>query len=87
MARDFQDKPDQFTFFTLDEYINLIIEFLEKLSPKIVLERFAGEVPPRFLAGPNWGTIRYDQVLQKIEKSLKIQNSYQGIALSEITNH
>ncbi len=87
MARDFQDEPDQFTFFALDDYIDLVIEFLEKLSPKIVLERFAGEVPPRFLAGPNWGTIRYDQVLQKIEKSLIIQNSYQGIALSEITNH
>jgi len=78
MANDFIANPGQFTFFSLDGYIDLIIQFLEKLSPAIVIERFAGEVPPRFMAGPNWGIIRYDQVLQKIEKSLITRNSWQG---------
>jgi len=78
MAKDFVADPDQFTFFGLDEYIDLVIGFLENLSPSIVIERFAGEVPPRFLAGPNWGIIRYDQVLQKIEKTLIQRNSSQG---------
>ncbi|NCA86292.1 MAG: TIGR01212 family radical SAM protein [Clostridia bacterium] len=78
MAKEFSADPGQFTFFGLDEYTDLIIRFLEKLSPEIVIERFAGEVPPRFLAGPNWGIIRYDQVLQKIEKKLSERNSWQG---------
>jgi hypothetical protein len=78
MAVDFQNRPSEFTFFSLDEYIHMIINFLERLSPNIVMERFAGEVPPRFLAGPNWGILRYDQILQKIEKELEHRNSWQG---------
>lgn len=78
MAFDYAQQPENFTFFTLDEYIELIVNFLELLNPKIVIERFAGEVPPRFLAGPGWGTIRYDQILQKIENRLEERNTWQG---------
>ncbi|MCK9269311.1 MAG: TIGR01212 family radical SAM protein [Bacteroidales bacterium] len=78
MAKEFVADPGQFIFFGLEEYIDLVIGFLEKLSPKIVIERFAGEVPPRFLASPGWGIIRYDQILQKIEKKLTARNSWQG---------
>ncbi|MCK9269314.1 MAG: hypothetical protein WC271_04690 [Bacteroidales bacterium] len=78
MAKEFVADPGQFTFLSLEEYIDLAIGFLEKLSPEIVIERFAGEVPPRFLSEPNWGVIRYDQVLQKIEKKLAERNSWQG---------
>ena len=78
MAFDYAQQPDNFVFFTLDEYIELIINFLENLNPAIVIERFAGEVPPRFLAGPGWGIIRYDQILQKIEKRLEERNTWQG---------
>lgn len=78
MAFDYRNKPSAYKFFSLDEYIQLVIKFLERLSPTIVMERFAGEVPPRFLAGPNWGTLRYDQVLQKIEKELEYQGTWQA---------
>ena len=78
MAREYANKSTGFNFFGLDEYINLIIKFLENLSPHIVVERFAGEVPPRFLAGHGWGALRYDQILQKIEKELGMRNSWQG---------
>jgi len=78
MAFDYAQQPDNFVFFTLDEYIELIINFLENLNPAIVIERFAGEVPPRFLAGPGWGIIRYDQILQKIEKRMEERNTWQG---------
>jgi hypothetical protein len=78
LAVEYLENPENFRFFTLEEYIDLVIGFLEHLKPSIVVERFAGEVPPRFLAGPNWGTIRYDQVLQKIETMLKKRNTWQG---------
>ncbi len=78
MAQDYKADPGSYTFFELDDYINLVIEFLERLSPGIVVERFAGEVPPDFIAGPNWGVIRYDRVLQKIEKMLEQRKSWQG---------
>ncbi len=78
MEKQYRENPGSFDFFELDEYIDFIIEFLEHLSPSIVIERFAGEVPPRFLAGPGWGNIRNDQVLNRIENELEIRNSWQG---------
>lgn len=82
MAKDYQDHPEGYSFFELEDYIDLVIRFLERLSPDIVMERFAGEVPPRFLAGPRWSDLRYDQILQKIEKKLKEGNSRQGKSFS-----
>ena len=78
MAAEYKNHPEIFNLFPLDEYIEFIIDFIEKLSPDIVIERFSGEVPPRFLAGPGWGLIRTDQVLQKIEKRLQERDTWQG---------
>jgi radical SAM protein (TIGR01212 family) len=78
MESEFKENPDDFTRFTLDDYIEFIIDFIERLNPKIVIERFAGEVPPRFLAEASWGLIRYDQVLGMIEKRMEKRDSWQG---------
>ena len=78
METDYKLHPENYTFFQLEEYIEFMVDFLEKLNPAFVVERFAGEVPPRFLAGPGWGLIRNDQILQKIEKRLEEKDSWQG---------
>jgi len=78
MEKEYKENPENFTFFELPEYIDFFIQFLERLNPHIVVERFAGEVPPRFLAGPGWGLIRNDQIMVKFEKRLEELNTYQG---------
>jgi len=78
IAIEFKNDPDSFNLFSLEDYIDFVIDFTERLSPGIVIERFSGEVPPRYLAGPGWGLIRTDQVLQKIEKKLEERNTWQG---------
>jgi radical SAM protein (TIGR01212 family) len=78
MEKEFNTFPEDFHRFDLDGYIEFIIDFAEKLSPAIVIERFAGEVPPRFLAIPGWGLIRNDRVLQKIEKRMEERGTWQG---------
>ncbi|MCK4676977.1 MAG: TIGR01212 family radical SAM protein [Bacteroidales bacterium] len=78
MAEKYKNDPSSFSFFKLEAYIEFIIDFLEKLSPCIVVERFAGEAPPRFLTGPGWGLIRNDQIVQMVEKRLKERNTWQG---------
>jgi len=78
MELEYKQHPEQFTFFELPEYIDFFIRFLEQLNPDFVLERFAGEVPPRFLAGPGWGLIRNDQILVKFEKRLEELDTWQG---------
>ena len=78
LSQQYKNNPEDFNFFTLDEYIDFIIRFLEMLNPNFVIERFAGEVPPRFLDGPGWGLIRNDQILNLIERELKNRNTFQG---------
>lgn len=85
IERQYRRQPEDFRFFNLDEYINLVIDFLELLNPAIVVERFAGEVPPRFIAGPGWGALRYDQILQIIEQQLQKRNTWQGRALETLS--
>ena len=62
----------------MDEYIEFIIKFIERLNPEFIIERFTGEMPPRFISGPNWGLIRNDQVNRLIEKKLEEKNTWQG---------
>lgn len=78
MAKEYEAKPQDFINFTLEEYIDLIIDFSEQLNPNFVIERFAGEVPPRFLAGQGWGLVRNDQVLVRIEKRMEERQTWQG---------
>jgi radical SAM protein (TIGR01212 family) len=78
MAMQYIQQPEIFPLFTLDEYIHFIIQFIERLNPAFIIERFTGEVPPRFLAGPNWRILRNDQVNKKIEETLLQLNTWQG---------
>lgn len=78
MASEFKERPDDFLNFSLEDYIEFVIDFIENLNPEFIIERFAGEVPPRFLAGPGWGLIRNDQVLVMIEKRMEARRTWQG---------
>jgi len=78
IALEYKKIPEDFPHFSLDDYIEFIIDFVEKLDPSIVIERFAGEVPPRFLDGPGWGLIRNDQGLARIEKRMAERHTWQG---------
>ncbi|HOY31258.1 MAG TPA: TIGR01212 family radical SAM protein [Bacteroidales bacterium] len=85
MAEEYQKDPSGFTLFDLDEYIDFIIEFLERLNPAILIERLSGEVPPRFLLVSTWGLIRADRVLQLIEQRMKEKKTWQGRLFTTIS--
>lgn len=78
MANEYVKNPDAFNLFSLEQYIDFIIRFIEQVNPAIVIERFTSEVPPRFLVAPSWGLIRNDQILNLIEKKLEQNNTWQG---------
>ena len=54
MAGEYLKDPESFRLFGMEEYLDFMIQFIERLSPSIVIERFAGEVPPRFLVSTPW---------------------------------
>ena len=78
MAEEYLEYPEHFHLFDLEEYIDFVIDFVERLNPNIVIERFAGEVPPRFLVSEPWMKLRYDEVLARIEKRMENRHTWQG---------
>ncbi len=78
MAEMFKSHPEAFYYYILDEYIDFVVDFVERLNPDFIIERIVGEAPPRFLVRKGWGLIRNDQILQKFEKRLEERNTFQG---------
>jgi len=78
MEQEFRANPSDFELFTWDEYLLFFISFLERLTPQIVVERFTGEAPPRFLTGEGWGKKRTDQIVSLIEKKMEEMDTWQG---------
>jgi uncharacterized protein len=78
LEKIFLESQKHIPLFELNEYIDIVIDFTELLNPEIYIERFAGEVPPKYLVAPDWGMIRYDQILQKIQKRFVERDTFQG---------
>ena len=86
MAEEYLEHPEHFHLFDLEEYIDFVIDYAERLNPDIVIERFAGEVPPRYLVSEPWMKLRYDEVLSRIEKRMEKRDTWQG-RLYQDANH
>ena len=78
MEQEFAESPQDFVQFSLEEYIDFFIDFLELLRPDIHIERFAGEVPPKFVNNMPWGTIRYTEIHRLMEKRLSERDTWQS---------
>jgi len=77
MEQEYHDNPANFALFSEEEYLNFMVDYLTLLNPKFVIERIAGETPPRYAVVKPWGP-RYDQILVKFEKLLEERDSWQG---------
>lgn len=79
MGRDYRKQP--FRVFTMEEYVDLIIDCLEHLREEIVIHRITGDGPKELLIAPLWS--RHKRlVLNTIAHEMKIKNSYQGVNAS-----
>ena len=78
LEQEFKQFPERFSLFEMADYTDFIVRFIEQMNPQIVIERFASESPPRYVVAPDWGLIRYDSVLQHIEKKLTVADTWQG---------
>lgn len=78
MEREYAAHPEDFLRFSLDGYIDFFTDMLERLRPKLCIERFAGEVPPRFVNESPWGLIRNVELLRLLESRLEERHTWQG---------
>ena len=77
MAEEYAERPSDFHLYTADEYIDLVIDFVEHLRPDIVLERFVSQSPASLLAIPGWGLKNYEFV-EKVRKRMEERDAHQG---------
>ncbi len=78
MAKEFEINPEHFKLYTAEEYINLVVDFVELLNPAIIIERFISESPMNMIIAPNWGGLKNFEIVNKIEKKLLERNTFQG---------
>ena len=78
LAREWDEHPERFRFWTIEEYLDLFVEILRRLRPDIVVERFAGEAPPRYHHIEGWGLVRNEQLLAMLDKRLEQRGVHQG---------
>lgn len=77
MALEFERQPEDFHLFMVDEYIDLAIDFIERLDPAIALERFVSQSPKELLIAPDWGLKNYE-FTARVNRRLAERDSWQG---------
>ena len=79
MAKEYAKTPEMFNLFGVDDYVELIVDFLKILNPEIIVERFISESPLDLLIAPKWNGLKNFEVVHRIEKRLQETNSWQGM--------
>ena len=60
-----------------DEYVEIVVDFLERLPPRVVVERIGGDAPPSFLVGPPW-CLDKAALYQAVQTELERRDTWQG---------
>ena len=58
LVDEFETNP--FHIYSVDEYIQLIAEYIQRLRPDMILERFVSQSPKELLIAPHWGLKNYE---------------------------
>lgn len=77
MADEYAACPGDFHLFGLDEYIEVVVDYLENLRPDIVVERFASQSPKELLIAPDWG-LKNHELVDKIKRRMRERDTWQG---------
>jgi radical SAM superfamily enzyme len=62
---------------TLDEYVGLACDFLERIPPNVVVQRLTGEVAETYVVAPQWGATKL-QVIHLINEEFRRRGTRQG---------
>jgi uncharacterized protein len=77
MAHEFEEHPEDFHLYQVDEYIDLVIDYVERLRPDMILERFVSQSPKELLIAPDWGLKNYE-FTERVKKRMREREAYQG---------
>lgn len=77
MAEEYGESPEDFHLFALDDYVETVVDYVERLRPDIVLERFASQSPKELLVAPDWG-LKNHELVAKIKRRMRERDTWQG---------
>jgi len=75
LARMYLKQP--FHVLGYQEYQELLVQFLERLSPRVVLQRLFATAPDELLIAPRWGRSR-QEFLRDLQGLLQKKDTWQG---------
>ncbi len=75
MADEYNQNP--FPTLDLEQYADLVVDFLERISPEIFVERLFGFAPENKLIAPIWGKSKAE-IHRRIRQRLVERNTFQG---------
>lgn len=75
LAEEFERKP--FYIYSVDEYVQLIAHYIQRLRKDLVLERFVSQSPKELLIAPQWG-LKNHEFTDLLNNYLKAHDIHQG---------
>lgn len=77
MAAEFLRNPEDFNLYSVEEYIDLVIDYIEHLRPTLVLERFVSQSPKELLIAPDWG-LKNHEFTARLKNRMEERDAWQG---------
>ena len=85
MAREYEESPEDFHLYEVDEYIDLAIDYIERLPQGMVIERFISQSPRSLLIAPDWGMKNFEFV-NRLRRRMDERGAWQGRLVSDKYN-
>jgi len=70
MAQEFQEHP--WPMPTVDDYIELVLDYISHLPEELVLERFVSSSPPQLVLAPRWDLKNYE-FADKVKRAMALR--------------
>lgn len=77
MAREYEEHPEWFHLYDVDEYIEMVIDYVERIPSSVVFERFVSQSPRSLLIAPDWGLKNY-QFVERLRRRMDERGTWQG---------
>lgn len=70
MAKEYAEHPEAFHLYSADEYIELVLDYVQFLPEHLVMERFVSQSPKSLLIAPDWG-LKNHEFADKVKKAAR----------------
>ena len=77
MAEEYIENPKEFSLFGVDDYVETVVDYVERLNPHFVLERFASQSPKELLIAPDWG-LKNHELIEIVKRRMRERDTWQG---------